>query len=99
MKVISSKGSSTLWALPEAGVIATADAFRAKDVETFCEDCVLFPCTAARAVQFGLGEERKCQRGSTQWPPLTLYVRISSRSTSSEADAHSRDLYLSNFLL
>lgn len=54
MEVVSSKGSSTLGALPEAGVIATANAFRAKDMETLREDRVLLPCTAARAVQFGL---------------------------------------------
>ena len=58
MEVVSSKGSPTLGALAQARVIATADTLGAEDMETFGENCVLLPCTAAGTVQLGLQKER-----------------------------------------
>ena len=54
MKVISSKSSSTLWTLPESRIITTSNTLRAEDMETLCQNCVLFMCGATGTVQFGL---------------------------------------------
>lgn len=56
MEVVSSESSSTFGTLSEARVVATSNTFRAEDMETLCEDCIFLPCTATRAVQFGLEE-------------------------------------------
>ncbi len=55
MEVVGSKGGAALGALAKPRVVATPDALGAEDVEALCEDRVLLPCAAARAVQFGLG--------------------------------------------
>ena len=57
VEVVGSKGSSALGALSETGVVTTADALGAEDMEALGEDRVLLSGTAARAVQLGLQGE------------------------------------------
>ena len=58
MEVIGSKRCPAFRALPQPRVIAAADALRTEDMEALCEDCVLLPGAAARAVELGLQQMR-----------------------------------------
>lgn len=73
MEVIGSKGSTTLGTLSETGVITTADALGAEDMETLGEDSVLLPRATAGTVELGL-REGKCESDSRRWRPLSAHL-------------------------
>ena len=56
MKVIRSKSCTTLGTFSQSGIIATADALRAEDVEAFGKNCVLLSSGTAGTVQLSLAE-------------------------------------------
>lgn len=58
VKVVCSKGTVALGALPLSGVVAHLQTLVAENVETLGENGLLVSCVAAGAAQLGLGKDK-----------------------------------------
>ena len=54
VKIVGTKGSTTLGTLAQARVIAIANTLRAEHMEALCQNSVLLACATTRAVELSL---------------------------------------------